>query len=253
MLFDLETSAILLYAWKLGDEIWNPKFIRRNWFVLCWSAKWLGEKKIYRSSLPQFRGYKELPNRTEKNIDEGVVAGLWKLLNECNIAVAHNLRGFDRKKANTRFIINGMPPPSHYDIVDTLTVARTQFKFTSNKLGYLADKLGVKHKLDAGGFDTWDDIEWGKAKAWRRMIKYCDGDLAPLEGIYEKMKPWMPRHPYHSASTQVLTEEDKGCNKKSCKGKGMVKDGIRRTKSGMFQKFRCIGCGDPILGELDNA
>ena len=39
----------------------------------------------------------------------------------------------------------------------------------------------------------------------------------------------------------------------SMKGKGTVKDGIRRTKNGIFQKLRCIGCGEPILGELVNA
>jgi len=231
-------------------EIWDPKMIRRDWFVLCWSAKWLDKRKIYRSALPDFRGYKELPSRTEKNIDKGVMKELWGMLNECDIAVAHNLKAFDRKKANTRFIINGMPPPSHYDLVDTLTVARTQFKFTSNKLGYLADKLGVDHKLDAGGFDTWDDIEWGRVRAWQKMIRYCDGDIAPLNGIYHKMKPWMPRHPYLSASKTKLSKSDTTCSKKGCKDAGMVKDGIKRVKVGMFQKFRCNGCGDPLLGNL---
>jgi len=247
LLFDIETAPIILYAWALGSEVWDPKFIRRNWFILCWSAKWLGEKKIYRSALPDFRGYKELPSKTEKNIDKDVCKKLWKLLDECDVAIAHNLKGFDRKKANTRFIINGMKPPSHYDLVDTLTVARSQFKFTSNKLGYLADKLGVDHKLDPGGFSTWLDIEEGKPKAWKKMIKYCDGDIPPLEGIYEAMKPYMPRHPYNSAGTNLLTNTASTCVKPECKGKGTVKDGIRRTKYGMFQKLRCTGCGSPLL------
>jgi len=257
LLFDIETAPIILYIWALGMEVWSPEFIRRNWFVLCWSAKWLGKKKIYRSALPDYRGYKELPSKTTKNIDKKVMLDLWKLLDEADIVVAHNLKAFDRKKSNTRFIINGIKPPSHYDLVDTLTVARTQFKFTSNKLGYLADKLGVEHKLDDGGFTTWKDIEDGKAKAWRKMIKYCDGDIAPLEGIYRKMEPWMPRHPYHSAATPEamtkkykLTRSDQYCLKSECEGVGTMKDGIRRTHKGMFQKLRCKGCGELLLRYL---
>ncbi len=60
LLFDLETSPVILYNWALFQETTHPKFIRRNWFVLCWSAKWLGQKKVMHSALPDFRGYKEL-------------------------------------------------------------------------------------------------------------------------------------------------------------------------------------------------
>lgn len=249
MLFDIETAPLITYAWALGMENWNPGMIRRDWFVLCWSAKWYGEKRIYRSALPDFRGYKELPTRTEEDpkIDKGVMKELWTMLDECDIAIAHNLKAFDRKKANTRFIVNGMSPPSHYDLIDTLTVARSQFKFTSNKLGYLADKLGVPHKLDAGGFDTWDNIERGYRKDWKHMIKYCDGDIAPLDGIYEKMIPWIPKHPYN-----VCIDDVTDCDNKGCKGKGTVKDGIRRRSNGVFQKRRCRGCGIALQGEKIN-
>ena len=149
------------------------------------------------SSLPKFRGHKPLPSITEKDIDHGVIYKLWKLLDKCDIAIAHNLNGFDHKKIQTRFIINEMPPPSHYQKIDTLAVARQQFKFTSNKLGYISEKLEAKQqKMDAGGMETWFGCERGEVKAWNKMIKYCDQDVRSDESIYEKFIPYIPKHPY---------------------------------------------------------
>jgi len=245
LLFDIETAPILLYAWALHEEIHDPKFIRRDWFVLCWSAKWLDKKRIYHSSLPEFRGYKPLPNKTQKNIDKQVVQNLWNLLDKCDIAIAHNLKGFDRKKANTRFLIHGLPPPSHYQMIDTLSIAKSEFKFTSNRLGYIAKKLNVTQKLDSGGIDRWLGCEHGIKKDWDKMIEYCDTDVLSLSDVYIKERPYINKHPI------LRTFQNKNtCPKKGCKGKGTVKDGIRRSKSGLYQKLRCMGCGDPLLQDI---
>lgn len=244
LLFDIETSPILVYNWALFQETTHPKFIRRNWFILCWSAKWLGEKKVMHSSLPKFRGYRELPSHTEKDIDIGVISGLWNLLDECDIAVAHNLKAFDRKKANTRFAINDMPPTSHYQMIDTLTVARSQFKFTSNKLEYLSKKLGVTEKMDSGGFELWIGCEEGNKKSWDKMVRYCDQDVRALESVYLKLRDYIPNHPYQVKIVNLGKCPD-------CKDKGTVKDGIRRRQDGIFQKLRCLGCGKQILEEME--
>jgi hypothetical protein len=244
LLFDIETAPIILYSWALGNEVWDPKFIRRNWFVLCWSAKWLGDKKVINSSLPKFRGYKNLPNKTQKNIDKGVMKELWELLDECDVAIAHNLKSFDRKKANTRFIINGMKPPSPYHMVDTLSIARSEFKFTSNKLGYIAKKLCVSQKMETGGFDLWLGCEDGDKGCWDKMIKYCDQDVRALEDVYLEERPYIKNHP----NLNVI-HDDESCPK--CGHKENVKDGLRYTNSGVFQKYRCKGCGGSMKQRMD--
>ena len=241
LLFDIETAPILVYAWRMFDEITNIKFIRRNWFVLCWSAKWLDDKKIYNSSLPEFRGYKELPSRTQKNIDKEVMKGLWDLLNECDIAIAHNLKSFDRKKANTRFIIHEMPPPSPYHMIDTLTIARSEFKFTSNKLAYISNKLSVAEKMDSGGSDLWMEIEKGSKKAWIKMQKYCDQDVRSLEEVYLKQRPYIRNHP----NLNVISEDD-SCPK--CSSFQRVKNGFIYTNYKKYQRYRCNGCGGTLKG-----
>lgn len=244
LLFDLETSPVILYNWGLFQETTHPKFIRRNWFVLCWSAKWLDSDEIMHSSLPDFRGYKELPSKTEKNIDKYVMKGLWDLLNDCDVAVAHNLKSFDRKKANTRFVINGMEPPSPYHMIDTLSVARSEFKFTSNKLEYISKKLGTTEKMDSGGFELWLGCEAGNKSDWKKMQDYCDQDVRALEDVYLEERPYITNHP----NLSVIIEGEV-CPK--CGTKDRVKDGIRYTNAGKFQKFRCKGCGGVIKQKLD--
>ena len=242
LLFDLETSPLLLYGWQLHEEIHDPKFVRRNWFVLCWAAKWYDKKEMFFSSLPKYRGYTELPSKTEADIDKGVMLELWKLLDETDIVIAHNLKSFDRKKANTRFIINGMSPPSTYEMIDTLTEARKEFKFTSNKLGYLSDKLCVTKKMDPGGFDLWLGCEAGDEKAWNKMGAYCRRDILSLQDVYTEIRPYIRNH----APVNVFGDGT-GCS--HCGAKNMKRDGFRHRMSGVYQRFRCNECGTPYIAQ----
>jgi len=51
-----------------------------------------------------------------------------------------------KKLINSAFLECGFPPLK-YKVVDTLTVARQNFKFSSNKLAYLNKKLGIRNKI----------------------------------------------------------------------------------------------------------
>lgn len=68
--------------------------------------------------------------------------------------IAHNGKKFDIPKINTRFIINGLNPPSPYKQIDTLEVARKQFGFSSNSLDALATFFGFDNK-DPHDFILW--------------------------------------------------------------------------------------------------
>ena len=47
LLFDIETAPLQCYAWGIWGQNINPDFLIRDWFVLCWSAKWIFEDKVY--------------------------------------------------------------------------------------------------------------------------------------------------------------------------------------------------------------
>ena len=59
---------------------------------------------------------------------------LHKLLDEADFMVAHNLKQYDFKVANTRFAAHGLPPISPTKLIDTLEIAKKNFRFPDNKL-----------------------------------------------------------------------------------------------------------------------
>jgi len=69
-----------------------------------------------------------------------------ELLDQADILITQNGQAFDSPKINTRFILNGMKPPSPYKHLDTYKIAKKVASFTSNSLEYLTDKLCIKYK-----------------------------------------------------------------------------------------------------------
>lgn len=87
-----------------------------DWFVLCWSAKWLYSNEVLGDCITSEEVLQEN--------DERIVKSLWNLFNECDILIAHNALNFDVPKMNARFVKYGLNPPSPYKIIDTLQIAK---------------------------------------------------------------------------------------------------------------------------------
>jgi len=153
LLFDLETAPNTAYVWSLWNEVRSMDFVTSNWYILCWGAKWLGDKKVMTGAI----------NGTGEN-DGKIVKDLWKLFDEADIVIAHNAIKFDCRRVNTRFIANGLTPPSPVKVIDTLREAKKHFAFTSNRLNDLGEFLGVGKKIKTGGFELW---------------KKCMGEIRP--------------------------------------------------------------------------
>ena len=104
------------------------------------------------------------PKEIQIRNDKRIVVGLWKMLDEADIIIGHNAKNFDVKKSNTRFIANGLTPPSPYQIIDTLEVSKKHFAFTSNRLDFLGEFLEGKGKIKTD-FKLWRDCDNGHADA----------------------------------------------------------------------------------------
>lgn len=115
LLFDIETMANLVYVWGKYEQ--NVIAYERHWYMLTFAYKWLGDKKTYVKSLPDYSMYKK-----DKYNDIELIKDLWKLFDEADIIIAHNGNSFDIKKANARFIKHKLKPPSPYRSVDTIQI-----------------------------------------------------------------------------------------------------------------------------------
>jgi len=230
---DIETAPILGYVWGLWDNNLALNQVKKDWFILSFSAKWADDpsnKIIYRDQ------------RNQKNIedDSSLLKEIWNLLNECDIIVTQNGKRFDSKKINARFILNGMKPPAPYKHIDTHQIAKKHFGFTSTKLEYMSEKLCSKYKKQKhakfSGFELWRECLSNNPEAWKEMEKYNKYDVLSLQELHEKLSPWdnsINFNLYHDGVDHV-------CN---CGSKKLVKRGFAYTKVGKFRRFVCKVCG----------
>lgn len=234
LLLDIETAPNKIYAWDMYQEWNNPEMLIESWYILCWCAKWLDEKQVMSSALPDF---KRRYSRNKKD-ETGVLLEMHKLLSEADIVVGHNISGFDLGKLKAKFLQYNIPLPPPSKIVDTLIAARKGFRFTSNKLGDLGAFLRIGHKIDTGGFGLWKGCIDRKKDAWDKMIKYCKQDVLLLEKVYLKLRVDMQRHPNLGA---YLAESAFVCPK--CGSDKLIKYGFTFSNQTKYQRYRCTTCG----------
>jgi len=237
LLFDIENSPLVTWSWGIHDDpSHSTKFVKKDWYVMCWAAKWLHKREVFSSALPDYPEYDP-----ENPCDRRVLKELAQLLNEADIVIAHNGNKFDRRKANARFLQNGITPPSPYRVIDTLTESRKHFMFTSNRLGDLGNCFGLGGKMDTGGFDLWKDCMEGNPKAWKKMVRYCAQDVVLLEKVYLKLRPYMKTHPNLSVFEGGLC-----CS--NCGSEKLMKKGKQYTQSGVYQRYKCKDCDSACRG-----
>lgn len=234
---DIETSPLVTYNWGLYDQNAGLNQIQRDWSILAFCAKWSGTKTLI---------YRDQSKAKDMFNDAALVSDLWNLLDECDIAVAHNGQAFDIKKINARFAIHGLKPPSPFKIVDTKLVAKRRFAFTSNKLEYLAETLNKKYKKQAHkefpGFDLWKECLAGNPKAWKVMREYNQYDVLALEELWTKLAPW------DSTTGLAVYYGPLRCN---CGGKNLQRRGFSYTKVGKYQQYQCKDCGSWLRDSLN--
>lgn len=188
LIYDLETSPELGYVWGRFKQFLAPVQVKQRSFLLTWSAKWVGEEKVMADAIPNYR---EAPQGGYKEQDDfEVVSSIWRLLDECDVAVAHNGLRFDFPYLNSRFAYHGLGMPSPYKAVDTCKIAKKYFRFPANSLKELGIYFGIETpKLDTN-FQLWIDCMEGSKEAWEYMLEYNVYDVKLLEEVYMKVRPY---------------------------------------------------------------
>lgn len=179
LIWDIETSLMLLSKFNLYEERISHENIEQDWNIICGSFKQAGSKEVHHVHVT-------------KNLtcDKTVAAKLAKAIESADILVHHNGDKFDLKKLNARLYLNNLPPlPNKITTVDTLKLARKYFAFTSNRLDYLAKAIGIPGKIKSKT-NLWQRILRGDKTAVREMVKYCDYDVVMLEKVFYRMAPF---------------------------------------------------------------
>lgn len=230
LLWDLETAHIEAKVWSLFKPMINHSDIINDWFILCGAYKFLGEKRVHVAKCTK----QELLNRDDKRIVKQLAAAV----EEADLIIAHNGDAFDIKKLKARILKHNLKPISHKKSIDTLKVARKEFKLTSNRLDAIGDFLGVGRKI-SNPAGLWNHVEAGSMKHMKLMVEYNKQDVILLEDVYLRLRPHMSNHPDIGLITGSTV--DISCN--VCESHNTQKYGIRYAKTKKYQKYLCKDCG----------
>jgi uncharacterized protein YprB with RNaseH-like and TPR domain len=236
LFLDIETAPINAHVWGLRDQNIGLNQINEDWFIMAYCG--------INSDEPDKTYYLDQRYANPMKDDRQLLEGVHDLILKADIVCGHNVKKFDLKKINTRFIKHGLDPLNHYSIIDTLAIARRIFAFTSNKLEYIANFLECENRKSGHGkfpgMNLWTECLNKNMEAWNEMEDYNKLDVKTLIDVYNKLIPYD-----NSINFQAFYGETVCV----CGVKRFYKDGLRYTKQGRFQGYRCSNCGKTFVGK----
>jgi hypothetical protein len=228
LLLDIETAPNVAHVWGLWQQNVGLPQIIASGYVLCWAAKWYGEKTVMFDSV--LSGHKKM------------IRGIHRLLQEADAVAHYNGARFDVPTLNKEFLCHNMTPPSPYKQIDLLRVARSKFRFPSNKLDYVSRVLGFGQKVKHKGHELWIECMAKNPQAWKQMEAYNRHDVVLLEKVYTKMLPWINNHPNHGVY-------DKTAVCPNCAGYNFQRRGWDVRIAMRYPRYQCNDCGKWFRGQ----
>jgi uncharacterized protein YprB with RNaseH-like and TPR domain len=226
--FDIETSGNIVFSWNVGHKV-NIGYdnILKERAIICICYKWEGEKEVYEV------------HWDKKQDDKKLLTEFIKVANQADELVGHNGDKFDLPWIRTRCLLHEIEMFPNYTTVDTLKIARSKFRFNSNRLNYIAQYLGIGQKIKTE-FNLWKDIVLNKdADAMDKMIKYCKKDVILLEKVHKHLS----KHVHNKTHFGVIFGSDRG-SCPECGSDDLVISKRRITATGLKKiQFKCKTCG----------
>jgi hypothetical protein len=223
LLLDIESSPNTAHVWGLWQQNVSINQLMESSYVLCYAAKWYGDKEVIFDSVHQSR-------------PKTMLKGIHGLLNDADAVVHYNGTKFDIPTLNKEFLLHSFNPPSPYKQIDLLRVVRSNFRFPSNKLDYVAQRLNLGKKHEHEGHELWVKCMNGDKDAWKRMEKYNIQDVVLLENLYGHLLPWIKSHPNHN-----LFSDGHVCP--NCSSSSLQRRGTAISATGTYQRYQCRSCG----------
>lgn len=228
LFLDIETSPAIAYVWSLHDEHIPLERLIQPSRIICWAAKWLGEKEVYYDD--------------ERGGKKKMLKGIHRLMSESQAVCTFNGERFDLPKLDGAFIEYGLPPLPPVSSID-LWKTVSKFGYISSKLAFVGPHLEIGKKVEHEGFALWRSCMNGDKEAWSRMKEYNIRDVTLLEELYEAVKPYIRNHPFMGVGRGELFE----CP--ACTSTRYQRRGNRRTRAFVIERLQCLDCGHWFPGK----
>jgi hypothetical protein len=226
LLLDIETAPAICFCWGLHDQNIGVEQIISPSRVLCWSAKWHGEKGTMFAD--ERKGAKKM------------LLAMRELLLQADAVVTYNGDHFDLQKLSGEFVFHRIPPAPPVASIDLYKTVKG-LGYISGKLAFVGPFLKIGEKVKHEGFSLWSACLKGDKAAWDRMEKYNRQDTGLLEGLYNILRPYIKNHPSLGS----------GCP--ACQSHRSQSRGVRRTRASLIQRMQCLDCGSWFDGSRQRA
>lgn len=226
LVVDLETSPNVADVWGLWGVNVSLNQLLQSGRVICFAARWHGEKSIaFHSEWVDGR--------------EQMLAEAYHLFDEADVVVGWNSSRFDVPWLQGEWARMGWTPPSPFAQVDLCTVAKRTFRFPSNKLEYCATELLGKGKVKHQGHGLWTAVLAGDEKARAKMARYNIADVRLTDEMFVRLRPWVKNLPNPYVHGDV--ERAESCP--DCGSTELEPRGYAYTAVSQYRRFRCKECG----------
>lgn len=238
IILDIETSHDILASYGLKEQYHSPENILQDWYIICFRYRFHGGKRMYGTCiLDNMRRFKK-----DCSDDYVVVKALHTLMLNADVVIGHNVHKFDWKKFYARVMFHHLPPLPMPQFIDTLKEIKKISSHSSASLKHLARyfKLTAKpeHSRSMGL-----KILRGDIKATQECFDYCGGDIVTTEELFDFINPYtMPL-----VNLNLWRADGIECCPK-CSSEDIIKNGKRRTTTGVFQRYQCADCGAWMVG-----
>ena len=224
---DIENFPNIGDVWDLWNQNISLAQLRESARTVAFAAKWHGSTKV------EF--YSEFHHGRDVMLDKA-----WHLVNDADVVVHYNGKRHDMPYLRQEWADEEMAAPSPYQEIDLYQVVKRQFKYPSNKLDYVAQRLGLGGKVAHAGHALWVKCMAGDAKAWTQMRKYNKHDVVLTEALYDRLRDWVPNPPNPALYGDLSPGTGDTCPE--CGSAALSPQGYAYTSISKFQRYRCRDC-----------
>lgn len=217
---DVETSPYVGVFFDRYNQNIGMSQVLKNPEMLCFGAKFLGEKKIYFSS-----SWEDGP--------EDMANALWGLLSDADVVATYNGISFDEPWMVTTMETFNLPTPPPNISLDYYRIVKKNFRLPSYKLDDVLEFFGLPRKVKHEGIKLWLDVMDGEPKALAKMTKYNIQDVKVLEHLHNRLISYLPS----KINMNLFQGTDKSCPK--CGTGDTNPRGYAYTLTGVFQRHVC--------------
>jgi len=237
LFFDIETSPNIGLFWEAGfKKTISPADIIKERAIICICYKWEDDENV------------KFLTWDTRQCDKKMLMAFLKVAQQADEIVGHNSDKYDIKWVRTRCLFHDLEPINHITSIDTLKVARSTFKFNSNKLDYIGQYLQQGQKISTD-YGMWKDILLkNDRKALKLMVEYCQQDIILLEKVYSKLRNYIQPKTHFGL---IFGGAKMDCPE--CGSDHLVVHANKLRASGLRQKvMKCKTCGKHHVRTVKN-